>query len=159
MAVAVEEMLDVVQHREQHPDSEYDAIVRLLGDRLNQPLTSDEAAEVLQVSRPTIHTWVKAGLLQKARVAMEGKRSRLWLDTLTVYRVASLLSRIQLVDDLRERAIQLQQLVDQMYYVAHPGEEDALRRAIGQAERGEFVEEPDEHVERDARARDLMDNT
>lgn len=139
MATATDEVIDVIRRPDLHPKEQLIAAERMIRDRLIAPLTSEDAATVLGVTRPTVHAWVKAGLLRRSGPTGH----RLALDTAVVYKVAAILETHRLHSiSLADKAEALRSLLDEITIGADP----SLERALGEAERGEFIPYKDDHL-------------
>jgi excisionase family DNA binding protein len=63
---------DVLIHPHRHSEPEREFTLEVALYQLRRPLTTDEAASVLGVSKPTVLSWVKAGLLPAVGKAGRG---------------------------------------------------------------------------------------
>ncbi len=137
-------LLDVFEHPETHSPDERQELRLLIEDRLHQPLTTDEAARVLGVTRPTVHQWLRAHLLAEDEGSSRTKRL---LDTASVYEARRLLSSRRLAGTPAERASQLQDVVEELYAATHPRDAAALEQALDASDRGELEAVEDELIQ------------
>ncbi|MDE3076068.1 MAG: helix-turn-helix domain-containing protein [Chloroflexota bacterium] len=137
-------LLDVFEHPETHSPDERQELRVLIEDRLDQPLTTDEAARVLGVSRPTVHQWLRARLLGEAEGSSRTKRL---LDTASVYEARRLLSSRRLAGTPVEQVNQLHDLVEELYAATHPRDAAALEQALDAADHGDVEPVEDELIE------------
>ena len=137
-------LIDVYEHPDAHSPNERRKLRSLIEDRLDQPLTTDEAARVLGVTRHTIHHWLRAGLLPESASSTRAKRL---LDTAGVYEARRVLSEAKLEGTPADRVDQLRGLAEELFLATHPNEAEALEEAIGQAERGELEPVEDDLID------------
>ena len=137
-------LLDVFEHPETHSPDERQELRVLIEDRLHQPLTTDEAARILGVTRPTVHQWLRARLLAEAEGSTRTKRL---LDTAGVYEARRLLSSRRLAGTPAERVSQLQDLVEELYAATHPRDAATLEQALDAADQGELESVEDELIQ------------
>lgn len=142
--------LDVFEHPETHSPDERQELRLLIEDRLDQPLTTDEAARILGVTRPTVHQWLRARLLPEAERSTRTKRL---LDTAGVYEARRLLSSRRLAGTPLERISQLQDLVEELYAVTHPRDATALEQTLDVADQMELERVEDELIQEARRRR------
>ena len=146
---AVDVLADVLAHPEQHTEDERALALEVARYQLRRPMSAEDAAGVLGVSKPTILSWIKAGLLPQA----DGTRpKRIWLEPAAVFAAKSVLEDARLRGTPAQRVLRLQELSEAVYWATHPQEADELARSIREADEGKFVEVADDAVER-ARAR------
>jgi excisionase family DNA binding protein len=123
----------------------------ILAERLRTPLTTQEAARILNVSRPTLLKWIAAGLLPEAADSRSTKRL---LDTESVFRVRQVLDRVRVSYPRREGGEWFRRLVEELFWAAHPDERSSLMRSLAQADAGETAPFEDEAVEAVRRRRE-----
>jgi DNA-binding transcriptional MerR regulator len=129
----VEEIEDIADTLD-HDDDRRARLLRVASHAIADcgPIRSRIAAELLQLSEPTIRSWVREGLLAKA----EGTSRVLTLDPSRLHEV------MHLVDDLR-RAGRTKGLLDAVWHRLSDTallERDDLTESIEQMRRGEGVE-------------------
>lgn len=137
-------LLDVLEHPETHSSDELQELRVLIEDRLQQPLTTDEAARILGVTRPTVHQWLRAHLLAEAEGSSRTKRL---LDTAAVYEARRLLASRRLAGTPAEQVDQLRELVEELYWETHPREAATLKEAIDAVDRGDTEPVEDDVIE------------
>ena len=137
-------LLDVFEHPDTHSSDERRELQMLIEDRLDQPLTTDEAARILGITRPTVHQWLRARLLGEAEGSSRTKRL---LDTAGVYEARRLLSSRRLGGTPAERAEQFRALVEELYWATHARDAATLEEALDAAERGNLEPVEDELIQ------------
>lgn len=107
-----------------------DLIERLIA----RPLHAEEVADILGVTKPTVMSWLRAGLLVEAPGS---KPTRRLFDTVAVIAARNVLRDTKLQGTLEDRASKLAELPETLYWSTHPTERSILDEAIAAADRSE----------------------
>ena len=140
---------DVLIHPHRHSEPEREFTLEVALYQLRRPLTTDEAASVLGVSKPTVLSWVKAGLLPAVG---ESRPRRVLLDPAAVFAAKRVLKGARLRGSPAQRVLRLAELAEAIFWATHPEDLTALERSLEEADAGRFVEVEDDLIDR-ARAR------
>jgi hypothetical protein len=153
--MAVSEVLeDVLIHPDLHSEPERALTLEVALYQLRRPLGADDAAGVLGVSKPTVLSWVKAGLLPAAN---DSRPRRVLLDPAAVFAAKRVLQGARLKGAPAQRVLRLRELTEAIYWATHPTELSELEQSFKNEDAGKFVDIDDEVIER-ARQR-LMRST
>lgn len=136
---------DVLIHPDRHSEPEREFTLEVALYQLRRPLTTDEAATVLGISKPTVLSWVKAGLLPAAE---DSKPRRVLLEPAAVFAAKKVLRGARLRGAPAMRVLRLRELTEAIYWATHPNELGELEQSLKNEDAGAFTDIEDDVIER-----------
>jgi excisionase family DNA binding protein len=130
-------LLDVVEHPEMHSAQNKKMVVEILDNYLTMPMSTDETAKLLEISKPTILGWIKAGLIPEAQNSKPTKRliSRTW-EIAVQEHIETVRNQMKEANSTKQKAEIMLDFLEDLFLIGHPEELSSLKRGIAEAEAG-----------------------
>lgn len=144
-----QQIVDVIRHPTAHNSRERTFVANLVEQLIGRPLSTEDAADVLGVSKPTVLKWLRFGLLREAAESTPKQRQ---LDAAVVYGAKRLLAETKAKGTVSQRAdmlaAHLGDLAEMLAWNARPEARASLDRALRQLAAGDTVPVTNEELKR-----------